>query len=1169
MAFEYPSHSTTATSSSASGNAKKRKTRSDSSSPFPRVRNPRNSHRPKNSPFADFGSYMVDKNKKLREQFDSAASTSSIQDSGDGKKGIFHGVSIFVDGFTVPSSQELKAYMLKHGGRFENYFSTHTVTHIICSHLPDSKMRNFRAFSRGLPVVKPAWVLDCVAANKLLSWVPYQLHELVNKTTKQQKLSAFFSHKGILSLKNVETPVKQNLKADAECLLSKDEGPRDTVLSVEDQVSECREQGSDDNDKTCEEKSSEAKFTDLEDEHSVVRASDSSLHTPSYMDNSSCIDHKNRKEASDIKCARASNQSHSTLMDPNFVENYFRNSRLHFIGTWRNRYRKRFSNMLSEVKGSKANINSGMQKPAIIHMDMDCFFVSVIVRNYPELIDKPVAVCHSDNPKGTAEISSANYPARDYGVRAGMFVRDAKARCPHLVIVPYDFEAYEEVADQFYTILHNHCNKVQALSCDEAFLDVTERGNDNPEQIASMIRKEIAETTRCTASSGIAENLLLARLATRSAKPNGQCFIPSEKVDDYLYGLPVMALPGIGHALGEKLKSRQVETCGQLRMVSKEALHMDFGTKIGDMLWNYCRGIDDRMVEVVQETKSIGADVNWGVRFDDITDCQNFLMNLCKEVSLRLQGCGMQGRTITLKVKKRKKGAEEPIKFMGCGDCETMSRSMTIPVPTDNIVPLQRITKQIFASLHIDVKEIRGIGLQISKLESVDIRRQGHEENTLESWLTSSSEKVKAQHKKNLLVSETIYWRRLPKDMSSEVSSADAEPQPKCINCGNQQACEHSKSIYIKETGSCPSDVNQCSTRSHENRTSALPPLCHLDIDVIKSLPQEIISEMNDMYKGELCLFMEKCEEKDGRGDAHLSAKSPAENDTISASSYQQVGCDTSENMTVGPSDSGKLDSSARNKGKQPLCYPAVCMSNLANESKAFNPEAKEFTTEMSMARTSCKVQSAYASCSKSDDLLIRAPTLIDLMPSSLTQADASVLEQLPEDLKVDIIESLPAHRAVNSVGNAPHGFVGAFPNSVEVQNSEYPESHLWSGSPPKWVEMFQTSNCLILNIIAEMYTKSRANGLLSSIFQSIFSFLPSTSESWSEEWDEALSSLCELLKQYVNLKIESDIEELYNCFCVLKRCCSMSNLLLEVYNNVLPLLQASVSENYGGTLKL
>ncbi|KMZ75186.1 DNA-directed DNA polymerase [Zostera marina] len=75
----------------------------------------------------------------------------------------------------------------------------------------------------------------------------------------------------------------------------------------------------------------------------------------------------------------------------------------------------------------------------------DCFFVSVIVRNYPALVDKPVAVCHSDNPKGTAEISSANYPARNYGIKAGMFVRDAMTLCPSLVIFPYNFKAYEEV----------------------------------------------------------------------------------------------------------------------------------------------------------------------------------------------------------------------------------------------------------------------------------------------------------------------------------------------------------------------------------------------------------------------------------------------------------------------------------------------------------------------------------------------------------------------------------------------------------------------------------------------------------------------------------------------------------------------------------------------------
>ncbi|KAL6219561.1 hypothetical protein ACLB2K_007320 [Fragaria x ananassa] len=183
-----------------------------------------------------------------------------------------------------------------------------------------------------------------------------------------------------------------------------------------------------------------------------------------------------------------------------------------------------------------------------------------MVRQCPELKDRPVAVCHSDNPKGTAEISSANCPARDYGVKAGMFVRNAKALCPHLVILPYNFGAYEEVADQFYDILHKHCRKVQAVSCDEAFLDVTYLEGVDTDILASTLRREIFEITGCTASAGIAGNMLMARLATRTAKPDGQCNIPPEK----------------------------------------DSLQKDFGIKTGEMLWNHSRGIDNWLVGVIQ-----------------------------------------------------------------------------------------------------------------------------------------------------------------------------------------------------------------------------------------------------------------------------------------------------------------------------------------------------------------------------------------------------------------------------------------------------------------------------------------------------------------------------------------------------------------------------------------
>ncbi|WOK95098.1 DNA repair protein REV1-like [Canna indica] len=210
------------------------------------TRNPRDSGRnaTKNSPFAHIGSYMEIKNRKLREQFDAGASASSLDSSGiGGGKGIFCGVSIFVDGFTVPSSQELRACMMKHGGRYENYFSRRSVTHIICSHLPDGKMRNFRAFSRGLPVVKPAWVVESVVANKLLSWVPYQLNELENGIYKQQTLSSFFARKRISCLTNDEKNLVSSLPTSASgSVLHKDEKMKHLMLDGEGECSKVREE---------------------------------------------------------------------------------------------------------------------------------------------------------------------------------------------------------------------------------------------------------------------------------------------------------------------------------------------------------------------------------------------------------------------------------------------------------------------------------------------------------------------------------------------------------------------------------------------------------------------------------------------------------------------------------------------------------------------------------------------------------------------------------------------------------------------------------------------------------------------------------------------------------------------------------------------------------------
>ncbi|KAL3814279.1 hypothetical protein ACJIZ3_015547 [Penstemon smallii] len=1080
-----------------------------------------------NSPFSDFGSYMVVKNQKLHEQFDAAASSSTHCGTRSGKS-IFCGVSIFVDGYTIPSSQELRGYMLKYGGRFENYFSRHRVTHIICSNLPDSKIKNLRAFSGGLPVVKPTWVLDSVAADKLLSWVPYQLDQLAAENDNQPKLSAFFTLKSsrvseiadrlvngqaicendITSLDKVDSSLSEAnsiLQLTDRCSVE----PEDLLPT--DNENDIGEEPACSVESTCGIEGVEMIDTSpLDGRNSGCKPTSSTFEPSVSLCNNNLGTHNN--EASSSKTEFPPNQRHSTLADPNFVENYFKNSRLHFIGTWRNRYRNRFPSSSNRFKYKSHSLDTAAanQKSAIIHIDMDCFFVSVVIRNHADLLDKPVAVCHSDNARGAAEISSANYPARDYGVKAGMFVKDARTRCPQLVIVPYDFGAYEKVADQFYEILHKHCDKVQAVSCDEAFLDVSESEVDDPQLLASTIRQEIIDTTGCTASVGIAGNMLMARLATKTAKPNGQCYIPPEKVDGYLCSLPVKALPGIGHVLEEKLKKRQIETCGQLRMFTKESLQKDFGMKTGEMLWNYSRGIDNRLVGVIQESRSIGAEVNWGVRFRDLNDTQHFLKNLCKEVALRLQGCRVQGRSFTLKIKKRRHDAGEPVKYMGCGECVNLSHTTTIPMATNDVDVLQRLATQLFGYFNLDVKDVRGVGLQVSKLEGADDGKHFQKRNSIVSWIVSSS--VKARDQENVRVvpnHDNADTRRLSNGEAQVLPCSDtAEP-------------------------SAPGGAGFSSSVSDVSQTATLPPLHDLDVAVIESLPPEVVSEINDMYGGKLLGFIS--EYKGKVINANIMHGAP-----LTSGGDIGVAADETESLRA-----------------------HLVASNTITGANEMDFKNKDIVLESSLDSSVIERCNQELQCDESSvHVMSGSVSQKNLMPTSLSQVDCSVLQQLPEELRKDIIELLPPHRT-------PEVVKGSSSNVIDNQ-AEFGESEndLWIGSPPLWVDKFETSNCCMLNKFAKMY-RFGTGGCLSFVLQRMISEIHLPLGMGIEGLDNAVNCLSELFKQYVELKVATDIEEIHLCICLLRRLTGRSEVFSQVYNIILPHLQISVGDKYGGSLDI
>ncbi|KAG7331285.1 hypothetical protein KOW79_005254 [Hemibagrus wyckioides] len=414
----------------------------------------------------------------------------------------------------------------------------------------------------------------------------------------------------------------------------------------------------------------------------------------------------------------------------------------------------------------------------ILHVDMDCFFASVGIRHRPELRGKPVAVTsnrgrglvaqrpganpqlelqyyqrkrnqhragktgddieltpspeaeetgsnrveHEQTTLSLAEIASCSYEARQAGVRNGMFFGQAKQLCPELQSVPYDFHAYKEVALELYETLASYTFNIEALSCDEALVDATSLLAElgiTPDELAAAIRSDVREKTGCCASIGMSSNILLARMATRKAKPNGQYFLRPEEVDDFIRDQPVTSLPGVGRSISSKLASLGVTTCGDLQQLSIVRLQKEFGPRTGQTLFRFCRGLDDRPVRSEKERKSVSAEMNYNIRFTNVEEAETFLTNLSMEVQKRLQGAGLRGRRVNLKVMMRKAGAPvEPAKYGGHGICDNLARSVLLPHPTDCGQLIAAEVIKLFRAMKLAVIDMRGVGLQMHLLES-------------------------------------------------------------------------------------------------------------------------------------------------------------------------------------------------------------------------------------------------------------------------------------------------------------------------------------------------------------------------------------------------------------------------------------------------------------------
>ncbi len=268
----------------------------------------------------------------------------------------------------------------------------------------------------------------------------------------------------------------------------------------------------------------------------------------------------------------------------------------------------------------------------IIHIDMDCFYAAIEVRDHPELADKPVAVGGRSSRRGV--LTTCNYEARKFGCHSAMPTFKALERCPDLIVLPVRFDAYRAESKRIRAIFKRFTELIEPLSLDEAYLDVS-HWRSSGYAVAQEIRREIRETTGLTASAGIACNKLLAKIASDWNKPDGQYEVSPEGVANFMTSLPVRRLWGVGRKTAQRLANLGIETCGDLQKHPLTELHRFFG-KFGAELYHLSRGIDSRPVQPSRERKSVSNERTYPEDVKSFTEgipkLQELWQELCEDL---------------------------------------------------------------------------------------------------------------------------------------------------------------------------------------------------------------------------------------------------------------------------------------------------------------------------------------------------------------------------------------------------------------------------------------------------------------------------------------------------------------------------------------------------------
>jgi DNA polymerase-4 len=337
----------------------------------------------------------------------------------------------------------------------------------------------------------------------------------------------------------------------------------------------------------------------------------------------------------------------------------------------------------------------------VLHCDMDCFYAAVHMRDDPSLRGKPVVI--GGRPESRGVVAAASYEVRKFGVHSAMPSSRAIRLCPDAIFLPPDFRRYHRESEAIFAIYREYTPLVQAVSIDEAYLDVSRNlgGAGTATALAKEIRRRVREERGLTVSVGVGPNKLIAKIASDFHKPDGLTVVPPAKVQAFLDPLPVRRLHGVGPATEKSLAELGIQTVADLRAFDPEMLTARFG-KHGRLLHEFAQGIDDRPVETHTERKSLGTENTYSVDLRDFAAMEVEIGRMAQEVADGLYRRGLAACTVTLKVRY--------------ADFTTLTRSRSFGLPVHEADAIAVCAGDLLRKTDAAARPVRLLGVTASNL---------------------------------------------------------------------------------------------------------------------------------------------------------------------------------------------------------------------------------------------------------------------------------------------------------------------------------------------------------------------------------------------------------------------------------------------------------------------